>query len=95
MFVCVGLGEAGLELFAVLSAVWVQVRSLRRADEYNRIVGMEALAIGFATVMVLCFAANYVDALGVGDPRQSFHVTAAAGMLAWAIAHGLKTRHAR
>ncbi len=74
---------------------WVQARVLTRADEYQRVVRLEALAIGFATVMVVCFAAGPLDALGIGNPRQSLQVTTMAGILAWTVAHGLLTRKTR
>ncbi len=86
---------AFLQVGAVLWMVWVQARSLRRADEYQRVLRLEALAIGFAAVMVVSFAAGLLDALGVGNPRQSLQVTTMAGVLAWTVAHGLRTRKAR
>ncbi len=43
---------------SILGFVWVQVRSLRWADEYQRVLRLEALAIGFAAVMVVSFAAG-------------------------------------
>jgi len=86
---------AGLQIGAVVWFVWVHWRSLRRADEYQRLVRLEALAIGFATVMVLSFGAGILDALGVGNPRQSLQVASGAGFLAWVVAYAVKTRRAR
>ncbi len=78
----------------VLGFVWVQVRSLRRADEYQRVVRLEAMAIGFATVLVLSFAAGMLNALGIGETRQFFEVAPIVGVLAWLGAYGVKTRRA-
>ena len=75
--------------------VWVEARSLRRADEYQRIIRLEALAVGFATVMVLSFAGGLLDELGLADARQWLSVTVGAGVLAWATALGVKTKRAR
>lgn len=86
---------AGLQIGAVGWFVWVHWRSLRRADEYQRLVKLEALAIGFATVMVLSFGAGILNGLGVGDPRQSLQVASGAGFLAWITAYAVKTRRAQ
>jgi hypothetical protein len=86
---------AALQVAAVLWMGWVQARSLTRADEYQRVVRLEALAIGFGTVMVTLVAAGALEALGIGNPRQSLQVTTGAGVLAWVVAQGLLTRKAR
>ena len=75
--------------------VWVEARTLRRADEYQRIMRLEALAVGFATVMVLSFAGGLLDELGVVRARESLSVTVPAGIVAWATALGVKTKRAR
>lgn len=86
---------AVLSVASVVGFVWAQVRSLRRADEYQRILRLEALAIGFATVMVLSFAAGMLNALGVGKPRQFFEPVFILGVVVWAAAHGINMRRAR
>ncbi|MGI8809490.1 MAG: hypothetical protein ACR2KK_16955 [Acidimicrobiales bacterium] len=86
---------AGLQIGAVVWLVWVNWRSLRRADEYQRLVKLEALAIGFATVMVLSFGAGILEGLGVGDPRQSLQVASGAGFLTWNAAYVVMTRRAQ
>jgi hypothetical protein len=75
--------------------VWVEARSLRRADEYQRIMRLEALAVGFAAVMVLSFAGGLLDELGVVDARASLSVTVGAGVVAWVTALGVKTKRGR
>jgi hypothetical protein len=75
--------------------VWVEARNLRRADEFQRILRLEALAVGFGTVMVLSFAGGLLDELGILRARESLSVTVPAGVLAWATALGFKTKRAR
>jgi hypothetical protein len=36
--------------------VWAQLRSLRRADEFERVMQREAMAIGFGAVIVVALA---------------------------------------
>src|SRR6478735_4467414 len=66
--------------------VWAQVRSVRRADEYQRIRQLEALAIGFAGFMVLAMTGGLLDAAGVGDPSQWLQITFIGGTLTWLVA---------
>ena len=86
---------AALSIASVLGFVWAQVRSLRRADEYQRIVRLEAIAIGFGTVIVLSFTAGMLNALGVGEPRQFYEPVFIVGVVVWAAAHEIKSRRAR
>lgn len=75
--------------------IWTQLRSLRRADEFQRVVELEAMAIGFASVIVLALAGGRLNGAGIGDPRQSLQVTFILGVLAWIGALGIKTWQAR
>ena len=84
-----------LPLVPALWLVWAQLRSLRRADEYQRIVQLEAMAIGFGTVIVVSLAGGLLDGAGIGDPRQSLPVTFILGILAWIAALAIKTWQAR
>jgi hypothetical protein len=84
-----------LPMVPALWLVWAQLRSLRRADEYQRVVQLEAMATGFATVMVLSLAGGILDAGGIGDPRQSLQVTFIAGTLTWLATLAVKTARAR
>lgn len=72
--------------------IWVVRRSLGRADEYQRVVQLEALAIGFATVMMVVFAGGLLDAAGIGDARQSLQVAFVVGIVTWFTALAVKTR---
>jgi len=62
---------------------WAQLRSLRRADELQRVVQLEAMAIGFGVVILLSLIGGLLDAARMGDPRQSLQVTFIVGVLAW------------
>lgn len=84
-----------LPIVPTLWLVWGQLRSLRRADEYQRVVQLEAMAIGFAVMVVASLTAGLIDAAGLGDPRQSLQITAITGILAWEAALAIKTRAAR
>jgi hypothetical protein len=81
-------------LLPLLWLVWVQLRSLRRADEYQRVIQLEAMAIGFGTVILLSQAGGLLDGARMGDPRQSLQVTFVGGVLAWVGALLIKTRRA-
>lgn len=84
-----------LPLVPVVWLVWAQIRSLRRADEYQRIVQLESMAIGFGVVVVLALTGGLLDAAGIGDPRQSLQVTFIAGILAWILSLAIKTGRTR
>lgn len=81
-------------LLPFLWLMWGQLRSLRRADEYLRTIQLEALAIGFGTVVLLSFAGGLLDGAGMGDPSQSLQVTFIGGVIAWAVALIIKSRRA-
>ena len=74
---------------------WVQVRILRRADEYERIVQLEALATGFGATILLAMLGGILDAAKIGSSRQSLQLVFIGGVLAWIVALGFKTARAR
>jgi hypothetical protein len=82
-------------LVPALWLVWAQWRSLRRADEYQRIVQLEALAFGFATVMVISLTAGLLDGAGIGEPTQFLQITFIGGVLAWIGALAVLMRRGR
>jgi len=84
-----------LPLVPALWLAWAQVRSLRRADEFQRIVQLEAMAVGFGTVIVLAMIGGLLDAAGIGSARQSLQVTFIAGTVAWVAALAVKTSRTR
>ncbi len=82
-------------LAPALWLVWAQLRALRRADELQRVTQLEALAIGFATTIVLALLGGLLDAAGVGSTSQTLQVTFIGGVLAWVLALGLLNRPQR
>jgi hypothetical protein len=87
----------GWSISPLIPALWLvrtQLVGLRRADEYQRIVQLEAMAIGFGAVIILCLIGGLLDAAGIGDPRQSLQISFVAGLLAWIAALATKTRRA-
>jgi hypothetical protein len=70
-------------LAPALWLVWAQLRSLRRADEYQRAIQLESMAIGFGAVILLALTGGLLDAAGIGDPRTSLQVTFIGGVLIW------------
>jgi hypothetical protein len=84
-----------LPLAPALWLVWAQLRSLRRADEYQRVLQLEAMAIGFAVAMVLALLGGLLDAARIGSARQSLQLTFIVGTVAWLGALAVKTARAR
>ncbi len=75
--------------------VWAQLRRLARADEYQRVVALEAMAIGLGVVIVLSLMGGLLDAAKVGSARQSLQVISAAGILTWIAALAIRSRNRR
>jgi hypothetical protein len=75
--------------------VWAQLRSLKRADEYQRTMQLEAMAIGFGAVTMLALLGGLLDAAGIGNPSQSLQITFIVGILVWVGALAIKTARAR
>jgi hypothetical protein len=72
-----------LNVIPALLIVRVVVRNLRRADEYQRVAQLEALAIGFGVMMMAVFTIGLLQAGGVGNLRQLVQVSFVASMLIW------------
>jgi len=79
-------------LIPALWLIWTQLRSVRRADEYQRVILLEAMSIGFGVVLTLSLAGGLLEGAGVGDPAQSLQITFIAGILAWVGALAVKFR---
>lgn len=75
--------------------VWAQLRSLRRADEYQRALQLEAMSVGFAAVILLALLGGLLDAAGIGNAAQSLQITFIVGVLTWIGALGVLTWRAR
>ena len=69
-----------------------ELRDLRRADEYERTLLLEALALGFVVVIVLLFVGGLFASGGVGDPRVWLNVSFIGGLLGWSAIKAFKTR---
>jgi hypothetical protein len=79
-------------LVPALWLIWAQLRNLRRADEYQRVMQLEAMSIGFGVVLTLSLVGGLLDAAGLGSSMQSLQVTFIAGVLAWVCALAVKLR---
>jgi hypothetical protein len=85
-------------LLNLAPALWIVravVRSLRRADEYQRLAQLQALAVGFGTLMMAVFTAGLLDAGGVGDVRQSMQIAFIGSTLVWIATLLVKTQRTR
>lgn len=81
-------GWALLPVIPALGLVRAVVRHVRRIDEYQRLLSLEGLAVGFAIAMI---AAVTVGFLGIGGlpMRAAGWVVYAAGMAGWLVASRL------
>jgi hypothetical protein len=70
----------------------VGVRSLQRADEYQRLLQLQALAVGFAVVVVLLQVASVLVAAQLMDARQGLQISFLGGLVAWLGVRALKAR---
>jgi cytochrome bd-type quinol oxidase subunit 2 len=90
-----GRGDAGwaaVSMAFVLAVAWVLVRAFRRADEYQRKIQLESMAVAFAAVLVALQGAMLLDAVGVGNLRQSAQLVVIGGVLLWLLVADLRTR---
>lgn len=81
----------------LIPAAWLactQVHGVRRADEYQRLVQLQALAIGFGVTILVALAGGLADAAGVGSASQSLQITFLAGVVAWIAALAIGSRAA-
>lgn len=73
-------------MIAICWLAWVQLRSLREAAEFQRVVQRECLATGFGAMAIVGLGAGLLDGAGIGDPRQSLQLTLGIGILFWVLA---------
>ena len=71
---------------------WVQVRTLRRCDEYQRRVHLEAMSVGFAVAMLVAMAGGLLGAADVGSEAQYLQLTFIAGIVSWVAALAIRMR---
>jgi hypothetical protein len=79
-------------LLAGVWLAWVQLRTIRRCDEYQRTVHLEAISIGFAVAMLVAMTGGLLDAVDVGSSAQSLQLTFIAGVLSWVGALAIRMR---
>jgi uncharacterized membrane protein YjfL (UPF0719 family) len=79
----------------VVAVVVVMYRAFRRADEYQRKIQLESMAVGFAAVLVALQIAGLLAASGIGELQQSFQLIIIGGILTWQGVADLRTRLAR
>ncbi|WP_455355257.1 hypothetical protein [Streptomyces sp. SYSU K217416] len=84
-----------LNLAPGLWIVRAVIRSLRRADEYQRRCQLEALAIGFGVLIMAIYTVGLLQAAGVGDLRQLVQISFIASILTWIAALLFKTPRTR
>jgi hypothetical protein len=68
------------------------LRSFRRADEYQRKIQLESMAIAFGAVLVALQIAGVLDAARIGELRQSFQLITIGGIVLWLVVADLRTR---
>ena len=76
----------------VLAVVVVVYRAFRRADEYQRRIQLESMAIAFGAVLVALQIAGLLAVSGVGNLRESFQLIIIGGILVWQGVADLRTR---
>lgn len=84
-----------LNLAPGLWVVRAVIRSLRRADEYQRRCQLEALAIGFGVLVMAIYTVGFLQAADVGDLRQQVQISFIGSILVWIAALLLKTLRTR
>ena len=80
-------GEWALLMLPVVPALWgvrAVVRHLRRVDEYQRLLQLEAMAAGFGVAMITAVTVGFVG-VGGGATRAAGWIVYGAGMTTWAL----------
>ena len=81
-----------LPLLAGVWLVWVQLRTLRRCDEYQRTMHLEAMSVGFAVAMLVAMAGGLLSGADVGSDAQFLQLTFIVGILSWVAALAIRMR---
>jgi len=71
---------------------WVQLRSLRRSDEFQRIAQLEAMSVGFAAAMFVALTGGLLEAADVGSSTQFLQLTFIVGILRWVATLSIRLR---
>jgi hypothetical protein len=75
-----------LPLLAGLWLAWLQLRALRRSDEYQRTMQLEAMSVGFGVAMLIAMTGGLLDGADVGSTAQFLQLTFIGGILSWVAA---------
>jgi len=79
-------------LIAGVWLAWVQVRTLRRCDDYQRIMHLEAMSVGFGVAMLVAMTGGLLDGADVGSSSQYLQLTFITGILSWVGALAIRLR---
>lgn len=80
-------GEWALLMLPIVPALWVLravLRHLRRIDEYQRLLQLEALATGFGVAMIASLTLGFVGVGGVAT-RAAGWIVYGVGMASWGL----------
>ena len=80
-------GEWILVMLPIVPALWgvrAVVRHLRRVDEYQRLLQLEAMAAGFGVAMATSLTMGFIGVGGVSSPASGW-IVYGAGMATWAV----------
>ncbi len=75
-------------LLPVIPAVWIVravVRHLTRSDDYQRLLLLQGLAVGFAVAMIAALTVGFLGVAGLALPAAGW-IIYGAGMAGWGIA---------
>ena len=75
-----------LPLLAGAWLAWVQLRTVRRSDEYQRTMHLEAMSVGFGVAMLVAMGGGLLDGADVGSASQYLQLTFITGILSWVAA---------
>lgn len=78
-----------------LAVAWALVRGFRRADEFQRKIQLESMAVAFGVTVVALQIAGLLDAAGIGELRQSLQLIVIGGIAIWFLLADRRMRSAR
>jgi uncharacterized membrane protein len=77
---------------AALFLAWTQVRAFRRCDEYQRLLYLEAAAVGFAIAVLVSLTGSQLVVVDVGTGAMFLQATVIGGIGSWAATLALRGR---
>jgi hypothetical protein len=75
-----------------LAVAWALVRAFRRADEFQRKIQLESMAVAFAAVLVALQVGTVLDAADVVPLHQLSQMILIGGVAVWLVIADLRTR---